>query len=48
MGMTDKQFSGFLRQQIRTLKQAMATDDINEMREIISGLIEDMQATLED
>lgn len=48
MGMTDKQFSGFLRQAIRTLKKALTTKDPEEARELIAGLLEDMQNTLED
>lgn len=48
MGMTDKQFSGFLRQAIRTLRKALAAKDPEEARELIAGLLEDMQATLED
>lgn len=48
MGMTDKQFAGFLRQAIRTLRKALTTKDPEEARELIAGLLEDMQATLED
>jgi hypothetical protein len=48
MGMTDKQFAGFLRQAIRTLKRAIATKDEEERKELLSGLLEDFQATLED
>lgn len=48
MGMTDKQFAGFLRQAIRTLRKALETKDEAERRELIAGLLEDMQATLED
>jgi hypothetical protein len=47
MGMTDKQFAGFLRQAIRTLTKALATNDENERKELIRGLLEDFQATLE-
>jgi hypothetical protein len=47
MGMTDKQFSGFLRQAIRTLSKALATNDENERKELIAGLLEDFKATLE-
>ena len=36
MGMTDKQFAGFLRQAIRTLRKALATDDVAEMKEQIA------------
>lgn len=48
MGMTDKQFAGFLRQVIRTLSNALAAKDENERKELIRGLLEDLQATLED
>ena len=48
MGMADKQFGGFLRQAIRTLRKALATKDPEETRELIAGLLEDMQLTLED
>nr|WP_325183420.1 hypothetical protein [uncultured Oscillibacter sp.] len=48
MGMTDKQFAGFLRQMIRTLKRALASDNVEDMKEIVSGLLEDLQQTLED
>lgn len=48
MGMTDKQFAGFPRQMIRTLKRALASDNVEDMKEIVSGLLEDLQQTLED
>lgn len=48
MGMTDKQFGGFLRLMIRTLRRALACDDKEEMKEIVSGLLEDLQQTLEE
>lgn len=48
MGQTDKQFGGFLRQAIRTLKRAMAAETLEEAKEIIAGLLEDLQNTLED
>ena len=48
MGMTDKQFSGFLRQAIRTLRKALDAKTYDECKELIAGLLEDMQATLED
>lgn len=48
MGITDKQFAGFLRQAIRTLKKALSTKNQDETRELIAGLLEDMQNTLED
>ena len=48
MGMTDKQFAGFLRLAIRTFRKALTTKDPEEAKELIAGLLEDMQATLED
>ena len=48
MGMPDKQFAGFLRQAIRTLRKALASEDPKETKELIAGLLEDMQLTLED
>lgn len=51
MGMTDKQFVGFLRQAIRTLRKALAalaSQNQDEAKELIAGLLEDVQATLED
>lgn len=46
MGMTDKQFVGFLRQAIRTLKKAIEADEAERI-ELIKGLLEDFQTTLE-
>lgn len=46
MGMTDKQFAGFLRQAIRTLKKAIEADEAERI-ELIKGLLEDFQTTLE-
>lgn len=48
MGMTDKQFAGFLRQAIRTLKKAMEAKDLEECKELVAGLLEDYQNTLEE
>lgn len=48
MGMTDKQFTGFLRLAIRTLKKALEAKTMEECKELIAGLLEDMQNTLED
>ena len=48
MGMTDRQFSGFLRQIIRNLKRALATMQEGKEREILEELLEDLQNTLED
>lgn len=46
MGMTDKQFTGFLRQAIRTLKKAIEADEAERI-DLIKGLLEDFQTTLE-
>lgn len=46
MGMTDKQFAGFLRQAIRTLKKAIEADEAERI-DLIKGLLEDFQTTLE-
>ncbi len=48
MGTTDKQFAGFLRQAIRTLRKAIETKDPNERMELLRGLLEDFQNTLEN
>lgn len=48
MGQTDKQFSGFLRLMIRTLRKALAAESFEEAKELIAGLLEDLQNTLED
>lgn len=47
MGITDKQFSGFLRLAIRTLTKALATKDEEGRKELIAGLLEDFKNTLE-
>lgn len=44
----DKQFGGFLRLVIATLKKAVAAEDIETMREIIEELLVNLQNTLED
>lgn len=48
MGQTDKQFGGFLRLMIASLKKAMAAEDIETMRALIQELLTDLQNTLED
>ena len=47
MGQADKQFGGFLRMLITSLKKAMAAKDIETMRELIQELLTDLQNTLE-
>jgi len=48
MGQTDKQFGGFLRLVITSLKKAIAAQDIDTMRAILQELLTDLQNTLED
>ena len=48
MGQTDKQFGGFLRMVITSLKKALAAKDIETMRALIQELLTDLQNTLED
>lgn len=48
MGQTDKQFGGFLRMVITSLKKAIAADDIDTMRALLQELLTDLQNTLED
>lgn len=47
MGQTDKQFGGFLRLMIASLKKAVAAEDIETMRALIQELLTDLQNTLE-
>ncbi len=47
MGMTDKQFSGFLRQLIKNLEKANQETEEIKTKEIES-IIEDLQKTIED
>lgn len=46
MGMADKQFAGFLRLAIRTLRRALEANEAERI-ELIRGLLEDFQTTLE-
>lgn len=48
MGQTEKQFCGFLRLVIASLKKAIAAKDIDTMRAILQELLTDLQNTLED
>ncbi|MCI8420065.1 MAG: hypothetical protein HFF79_06095 [Oscillospiraceae bacterium] len=48
MGQTDKQFGGFLRLVIASLKKAIAAEDIETMRALLRELLTDLQNTLED
>lgn len=48
MGMTDKQFNGFLRQLIKNLKTANENKNEEEKTKEIKEIIEDLQKTIED
>mgnify|MGYP001028974621 FL=1 len=48
MGQTDKQFGGFLRMVITSLRKAIAAPDIETMRGLLQELLIDLQNTLED
>jgi len=48
MGRTDKQFNGFLRMVISSLKKAIAENDPDKKRELLMELLHDLQTTLED
>jgi len=48
MGQTDKQFGGFLRMVITSIKRIMAESDPNKKQALLEELLKDMQATLED
>ena len=48
MGMTDKQFDGYLRFLLRDLKDALRIEDPNNKNEKIKEIIEDIQKTIED
>ena len=48
MGQTDKQFGGFLRMVITSLRKAIAAPDFETMRAVIQELLNDLQNTLED
>lgn len=48
MGMTDKQFNGFLRMLIERLKDASSEKSELKKSEKIEDIISDLQKTLED
>ena len=48
MGQTDKQFSGFLRLLISSLKKAIEEPDPEKKRELLQELLDNLQTTLED
>lgn len=48
MGMTDKQFNGFIRFLIDDLKEAQEETDESKKNEKIQKVLENLQSTLED
>lgn len=48
MGMTDKQFDGFLRMQISWIKRAMDEKDPEKKEELLKEILDNLQNTLED
>ncbi len=48
MGMTDKQFNGFIRFLIDGLKEAQEEKDADKKSERIQKILDNLQSTLED
>lgn len=48
MGMTDKQFSGFLRMLVDRLKEVKEEKEIEKKDERILKILDDLQKTIED
>ena len=48
MGMTDKQFNGFIRFLIDGLKEAQEEKDADKKNERIQKILDNLQSTLED
>lgn len=48
MGMTDKQFNGFLRQLIKNLENAISKQDEEEKIKEVKEIIKELQQTIED
>ena len=48
MGQTDKQFSGFLRMVISSLRKAIDEPDIEKKQALLQELLDNLQTTLED
>ena len=48
MGMTDKQFSGFIRFLIDGLKEAQEEKDADKKNERLQKILDNLQSTLED
>ena len=48
MGQADKQFNGFLRMVIYSLKKAIAEPDPAKKKELLQELLDNLETTLED
>lgn len=48
MGMTDKQFNGFIRFLIDDLREAQEEEDVDKKNERIQKILDNLQSTLED
>ena len=48
MGMTDKQFNGFIRFLIDDLREAHEEEDVDKKNERIQKILDNLQSTLED
>ena len=48
MGMTDKQFAGYLRFLLRDLKEALEAEDPKYREQKLKEMIDDIQKTIED
>ena len=48
MGQTDKQFNGFLRMVISSLKKPISEPDPSKNKELLQELLDNLQTTLED
>lgn len=48
MGMTDKQFNGFIRFLIDDLKEAQEEEDVDKKNERLQKILDNLQSTLED
>ena len=48
MGMTDKQFNGFIRFLIDDLREAQEEENVDKKNERIQKILDNLQSTLED
>lgn len=48
MGMTDKQFNGFLRLLIKNLNEVQTETELDKKDELLKEIIADLQKTIED